>query len=222
MTEKQSTGRIALAFFIIAIVMMLALFLMPIVGWDKLIEKVVSLNVNVILLVIGLVALTATILGSLAFKTIQGKVASIGGLILAVVAGGLLAVDVERGPTVASGPLDVVKQGVKEPLPDDPVSLEARAMAGKIMDRLLTGQLEEGDESGLATVAKALKGFDAWVIESQQKAEQGRSTISGRLTGPSGQAGFSVVIVKQESGKWMVGTFSGPNPVAAKEITDVK
>ncbi len=109
-------------------------------------------------------------------------------------------------------PANAGKQHKKEPLPDDPVSKEARAAAGKILDRLLTGKLEE-DESGLATRANALKGFKSWSIESQKKAEQGRSTLEGIVTGPSGQARFSMTIVKQGSGKWMVGVFSGPNPV---------
>jgi hypothetical protein len=31
------------------------------------------------------------------------------------------------------------------------------------------------------------------------------------LAGTAGQAGFKMLLVKQQSGKWAVATFSGPN-----------
>jgi hypothetical protein len=108
-----------------------------------------------------------------------------------------------------------VKGGVErknEPLPDDPASKESRAAAGEILDRLLAGKLAES-ESSLEHRAKALKGFRSWSIESQQQKEEDRATFDGLVAGPSGNARFKMILVKQQNGKWAVGVFSGPNPV---------
>jgi hypothetical protein len=97
MRENKTIGWIAVTLFATALAMMLALFVVPALGWDRYVEQYIPINVDGVLLTISLVALIAGILGSFAFKTIQGKVASIGGLLLAVAAAVLFAVTVVPG-----------------------------------------------------------------------------------------------------------------------------
>jgi hypothetical protein len=99
----------------------------------------------------------------------------------------------------------------KDPLPDDPAAKEARAAAGEMLDRLLAGKLTEA-ESPLQRRAEALKGFRSWSIEAQRQ-DGVRVSFDGRLTGPTGNARFNMVLAKQTDGTWAVGSFSGPNPV---------
>jgi hypothetical protein len=91
----------------------------------------------------------------------------------------------------------------------DPVLRQARAQADSILDGLLAGQFDQDPDLG--PVAKKLKGFQSWAIKSQKVVREGAAEFQGVLTSPGGAAGFKVTLVKQASGKWAVGAFSGPN-----------
>ena len=95
---------------------------------------------------------------------------------------------------------------------DNPLVKEARSDTEAVLDDLLAGKYD--NDADFAPVARKVKGFHSWSIESQ-KIETGvpkSVNFSGNLKGPNGEAIFTVLMVKQQSGKWMIGTFSGPNP----------
>jgi hypothetical protein len=92
----------------------------------------------------------------------------------------------------------------------DPVLREAREQVEAVLADLLAGKLDQ-DES-LVPVARKLKGYQSWSIKSQKLVRDGAVDFRGILTAPGGRASFDVHLVKQVSGKWAIGTFSGPNP----------
>ena len=92
----------------------------------------------------------------------------------------------------------------------DPVLRESREQADAILDGLLNGRFDQ--DSNLSPVALKLKGFRSCSITSQKMTRPDAAQFGGALTGPAGQAGFDMLLVKQQSGKWAVATFSGPNP----------
>jgi hypothetical protein len=92
----------------------------------------------------------------------------------------------------------------------DPVLREAREQLDMVLTDLLTGKFDQ-DES-FAPVARKLKGYQSWSIKSQQLVRDGAVNFRGILTAPGGRARFDIHFVKQESGKWAIGTFGGPNP----------
>ena len=92
----------------------------------------------------------------------------------------------------------------------DPVLRQAREQADSILDGLLAGKFDQDPD--LAPVARKLKRFQSWAIKSQKVVREGAAEFQGVLTRPEGAARFNVTLVKQASGKWMVGAFSGPNP----------
>jgi len=91
MRENKVIGWISLALFAAALGVMLALFAVAGLGLDKSIEKYITINVDLVLLAVSLLALIASVLGFLALKTIQGKMGAVGGLILFLVAAGMFA-----------------------------------------------------------------------------------------------------------------------------------
>jgi len=66
-------------------------------------------------------------------------------------------------------------------------------------------------DSGLASVARKLKVYQSYAIKSQNLDSEKDATFAGVLTGPTSQAHFDVLLVKQQSGQWAVGTFGGPD-----------
>jgi len=91
MRENKVIGWFSLALFAAALGVMLALFAVAALGLDKSIEKYITINPDLVLLAVILLAFIASVLGFLAFKTIQGKVASVGGLILFLIAAAMFA-----------------------------------------------------------------------------------------------------------------------------------
>ena len=96
---------------------------------------------------------------------------------------------------------------------DNPLVKEARPDTEAVLDDLLAGRTH-GD-SGLARLARKVAGYTSWTIEGQEVEPNVRKSVKfdGTLKGPSGEAGFTVLMVKQRDGRWMIGTFSGPNPM---------
>jgi hypothetical protein len=92
----------------------------------------------------------------------------------------------------------------------DPVLRQAREEADSILDGLLAGKFDQDQD--LWPVARKVKGFQSWAIKSQKVVREGAAEFQGVLTRPGDAAGFKVTLVKQASGKWAVGAFSGPNP----------
>ena len=76
MLDNRFMGWAGLVLFAAAIALMLLLALYP------FLERYAILNPQAAILVTGILALVAAVLGFAAFKTAQGKVAGIGGLVL--------------------------------------------------------------------------------------------------------------------------------------------
>jgi hypothetical protein len=91
----------------------------------------------------------------------------------------------------------------------DPFLREARDEAEAVLLGLLLGKFDE--DENLSLVAEKVKGYTSWSIKSQQIAGKGRAEFKGTLSGPAGQAGFRMMLVKQASGPWTIGTFYGPD-----------
>ena len=94
---------------------------------------------------------------------------------------------------------------------DQPQVKEAKLDAALFLNGLLAGKYDHDPQ--FARVAGRVKGFQAWSIEVEKARPDnpGAADFSGTLTGPQGKAAFTVFMRKQESGKWLVGSFSGPN-----------
>lgn len=94
---------------------------------------------------------------------------------------------------------------------DDPLVKEARPDTEAVLDELIAGA-HDNDQS-LGPVERKIDGFTSWSIDSQELDPDLPNAVrfGGVLTGPTSQATFSVTMVKQQNGKWMVGTFDGPN-----------
>lgn len=112
-------------------------------------------------------------------------------------------------PRVSTAPTEGQKEKDDR---DKPVVKEARADTEVVLNDLLAGKYEE--DSNFAVLDRKLKGFQSWSIETQKMdADDPRAVnFSGTLKGPRGEATFTALMVKQQNGKWMIGTFSGPNP----------
>lgn len=94
---------------------------------------------------------------------------------------------------------------------DDPLVKEARPDTEVVLDELIAGT-HDNDQS-LGAVERKVSGFTSWSIDSQELDPDLPNAVrfGGILTGPASRATFSVTMVKQQNGKWMVGTFDGPN-----------
>ena len=95
---------------------------------------------------------------------------------------------------------------------DNPLVKEARPDTEAVLDDLLAGRFH--DDSMLAHLGQKLNGFQSWSIETQRIDPDLPKGVhfGGTLKGPRGDAAFRVLMVKQQNGKWMIATFSGPNP----------
>jgi hypothetical protein len=61
-------------------------------------------------------------------------------------------------------------------------------------------------------LARKLKGYQNCSIKSQGIERENHAVFRGVLNGSAGRARFETTLVKQASGKWAIGMFSGPNP----------
>jgi len=93
--------------------------------------------------------------------------------------------------------------------PGDAALREARKQADAILTDLLAGKLDNAPD--LWPVARKLKGYDVYSIESQKIDSDRAAHFAGMLSRSAGRARFEMVLVKQQSGNWAVATFSGPN-----------
>ena len=93
--------------------------------------------------------------------------------------------------------------------PGDAALREARKQADAILTDLLAGKLDNAPD--LWPVARKLKGYDVYSIESQKIDSDRAAHFGGMLSRSAGRARFEMVLVKQQSGNWAVATFSGPN-----------
>ncbi len=91
----------------------------------------------------------------------------------------------------------------------DPVLREAREQTDAIFDGLLGGKFDQDPD--LAPVARKLKGYTSCSVTSQKMAREGAADFEGTLFSRTGRARFDVVMVKQVTGKWAIGAFSGPD-----------
>ena len=111
-------------------------------------------------------------------------------------------------PKVSTAPIGDPKQKDDS---DEPMVKEARSDTEVVLNDLLTGKLD--NDPSLAPVARKLKGFQSWSIETQNIDRENPKTVKfrGTLKGPQGEATFVASMVKQQNGKWMIGYFQGPD-----------
>jgi serine/threonine-protein kinase len=124
----------------------------------------------------------------------------------------------ETGKGLVRGQMSIPYQNLSDlgaalaALADPPAVHEARTAAEGILNDLLAGKLD--DDPQLGRLPDKVKGFRSWSIESQEvKPDNPRAvTFRGTLTGSPGEAGFTMLLVKQADGRWMIASFGGPNP----------
>ena len=124
----------------------------------------------------------------------------------------------EAGKGLVRGQMSIPYQNLNDlgaalaALGDPPAVHEARTAAEGILNDLLAGKLD--DDPQLGRLPGKVKGFRSWSIESQEiKPDNPRAvTFRGTLTGSPGEAGFTVLLVKQADGPWKIASFGGPNP----------
>jgi hypothetical protein len=75
---------------------------------------------------------------------------------------------------------------------------------------LLDGRFD--DRPDLQPIARRLRGYRTWSVTSQRMAGENAAEFEGIVTEPAAQARFTATLVRQASGNWKVGTFSGPDP----------
>jgi hypothetical protein len=95
---------------------------------------------------------------------------------------------------------------------DNPMVKESRPDTESILNDLIAGKYDK--DQNFYPIARKLKGFRSWSIDSQEVVPDPPKAVrfGGTLKGPTGEATFTVTMVKQQNGKWMIGTFEGPNP----------
>lgn len=108
----------------------------------------------------------------------------------------------------------------KKPLSDDPMIKEARGELQTLLDGLMTGKFADDSKQGLWVVARKLRSYKSWSLESEGADRDLLQAVSFRciVEGPPGPASFTVLMVKQQNGKWMPGTMSGPDPLNASGL----
>lgn len=91
-----------------------------------------------------------------------------------------------------------------------PLVKEARPDTEAVLTGLLAGKYDADPD--FAPIAQKLKGYSTWVITAQEPDPDNRNAVhfDGTLSGPAGEATFTAYMVKQQSGRWMIGSFSGP------------
>ena len=94
---------------------------------------------------------------------------------------------------------------------DDAELAEAQAAATKLLNDLMAGTQTE-DESANQVAGKIKSYTLCWVISQQRDGAAPPSWhFNGTLTGHGGNAAFGISLVKQQSGKWMLSSFTGPD-----------
>ena len=61
-------------------------------------------------------------------------------------------------------------------------------------------------------MARKLKGYQSASVKTQDLVRADAANFKGILTGPAPRAVFRMLLVKQRSGAWAVGSFQGPDP----------
>jgi hypothetical protein len=143
-------------------------------------------------------------------KLMEFRIISTAGfcLVLAIGAGCNKPVAVAPKPATRAVPASAPKKDADE----NPTAKEVRAETGRILDDLLAGKYD--DDPSYAPIARKLKGFTSCSIQTAALERDSPQTVKveGTLAGANREATFSALIVKQEAtGRWMIGTFSGPN-----------
>jgi hypothetical protein len=92
----------------------------------------------------------------------------------------------------------------------DPALREARDQADAVLAGLLAGKFDQDPD--LWPAARKLKGYQSAAVKSQKLTGENAAEFEGALSGSAGRARFGLLLVKQQSGKWAVATFSGPYP----------
>jgi hypothetical protein len=94
--------------------------------------------------------------------------------------------------------------------PDDPLVKQARADTEAFLTDLLAGKYD-GD-TNYAPVARRAKGYTQWTVDTWAVDPDSPETVfvSGKMSGPAGEATFAASVRRQQNGRWMAGTFSGP------------
>lgn len=90
----------------------------------------------------------------------------------------------------------------------DPLLRQARDQADALLLGLLEGKFDE--DENLALVAEKLKGYTSWSITSQTTTGQRTAEFKGTVNNAASKASFRMTLVKQSSGQWAIGKFSGP------------
>jgi hypothetical protein len=91
----------------------------------------------------------------------------------------------------------------------DPSLREARDQADAMLAGLLAGRFS--DDPNLSPVARRVKGYQSYSIQSQEMVRDSAAEFRGLLHGPVGRTRFGMTLMKQTDGKWAIGAFSGPN-----------
>jgi hypothetical protein len=95
---------------------------------------------------------------------------------------------------------------------DNPLVKEARPEMDSTLKDLLEGKYD--NDENYAPIARKVKGFQSWSIDRQEVVPDLAKGVRfrGTLKGPTSEATFAATMVQQNSGKWMIGAFQGPNP----------
>lgn len=95
---------------------------------------------------------------------------------------------------------------------DDLTVKDARSDAEAVLNDLLAGKSD--DDPNLAPLARKIKGFQSYAIETQNIDSDNPKAVkfNGTLIGPQIEATFVSWMVKQPNGRWMISHFQGPNP----------
>src|SRR3712207_4855866 len=108
----------------------------------------------------------------------------------------------EAAPPLPPKP-PAVERPARQSDPDHPLVKEARPAVEAVLADLLAGKYD--DDSHYAPLARKLRGFTGWAITGQDADRDHPPTVTfdGTLTAPDGAAGFTVSLVKQQTGRWM-------------------
>jgi hypothetical protein len=125
---------------------------------------------------------------------------------LAVICGSCVACRPAATPKVA------VPAVPKQDDADNPLVKDARPDMDSTLNDLLAGKYDNDDS--YAPIARKVKGFKSWSIDSQQVVPDLPKAVrfGGTLKGPTSEATFAATMVLQNNGKWMIGSFEGPYP----------
>jgi hypothetical protein len=142
-------------------------------------------------------------------RSLAGWAAGLVTVSLALAVTGCRPAALSGGGAPAPAPQPEERDAPKGEAVADPALREARDQADAILGDLLAGKLD--NDSGLSPVARKVKGYQSCSIKSQKIVRGGAVDFRGVLTGPAGRARIDMTLVKQVSGKWAIGTFSGPD-----------